>query len=175
MRYGRPESVKPEKEHAAPSPIRSGTSAVYQPSTLVARKIAAGAGADTRMRGGGYGIVKMSAGPACMAQPGRNNRERMTLLRAMGVASACGLDLAGALLLGVPAGLVADSRLRSAPWGGCSSHSSPDPTRPTSLLPQSCARCEPRVARVRHGQGGVCGFDRWPSPVGRSRRWCSCL
>jgi ATP synthase protein I len=52
-----------------------------------------------------------------MAQPGRNNRERMTLLRAMGVASACGLDLAGAILIGVLAGLFADSRLHSAPWG----------------------------------------------------------
>jgi ATP synthase protein I len=52
-----------------------------------------------------------------MAQPGRNKPERMTLLRAMGVASACGLDLASAILIGVLAGLVADSRLHSAPWG----------------------------------------------------------
>ena len=52
-----------------------------------------------------------------MAQPGRNNRERMTLLRAMGVASACGLDLAGAILVGVLAGLFVDGRLHSAPWG----------------------------------------------------------
>jgi ATP synthase protein I len=52
-----------------------------------------------------------------MAQPGRNNRERMTLLRAMGVASACGLDLAGAILVGVLIGRFADSRLHSAPWG----------------------------------------------------------
>jgi ATP synthase protein I len=52
-----------------------------------------------------------------MAQPGRNNRERMTLLRAMGVASACGLDLAGTILIGVLIGLFADSRLHSAPWG----------------------------------------------------------
>jgi ATP synthase protein I len=52
-----------------------------------------------------------------MAQPGWNNRERMTLLRAMGVAGACGLDLASAVLVGVLAGLFADSRLHSAPWG----------------------------------------------------------
>jgi ATP synthase protein I len=52
-----------------------------------------------------------------MAQLGRNNRERIMLLRAMGVASACGLDLAGAILIGVLAGLVTDSRLHSAPWG----------------------------------------------------------
>ena len=41
----------------------------------------------------------------------------MTLLRAMGVASACGLDLAGTILIGVLIGLFADSRLHSAPWG----------------------------------------------------------
>jgi F0F1-type ATP synthase assembly protein I len=52
-----------------------------------------------------------------MRQPDRNTRERMTLLRAMGVASACGLDIAGSLLLGVMAGLVVDGHLRSAPWG----------------------------------------------------------
>ena len=52
-----------------------------------------------------------------MAQPGRNNREGIRLLRAMGVASACGLDLAGAILIGVLAGLFADRRLHTAPWG----------------------------------------------------------
>ena len=52
-----------------------------------------------------------------MGQPGRNNRERMTLLRAMGVVSACGLDIAGSTLIGVLAGLFADSHLHSAPWG----------------------------------------------------------
>jgi ATP synthase protein I len=52
-----------------------------------------------------------------MVQPGGNKRERMTLLRAMGVASACGLDLATGILVGVLVGLFADSRLHSAPWG----------------------------------------------------------
>ena len=47
----------------------------------------------------------------------RHNRERITLLRAMGVASACGLDLAGAVLIGVLAGLFVDRHLHSAPWG----------------------------------------------------------
>ena len=52
-----------------------------------------------------------------MGQPGGNNREHTTLLRAMGVVSACGLDIAGSILIGVLAGLFADSRLHSAPWG----------------------------------------------------------
>src|SRR5437773_1710002 len=63
------------------------------------------------------GIVKVSARLAFMGQPGGNNRERTTLLRAMGVASACGLDIVGSILIGVLAGLFADSRLHSAPWG----------------------------------------------------------
>jgi F0F1-type ATP synthase assembly protein I len=47
----------------------------------------------------------------------RNNRERSTLLRAMGVVSACGLDLALSVLVGVLAGLFVDARLHSSPWG----------------------------------------------------------
>ena len=45
------------------------------------------------------------------------NRGRTTLLRAMGVASACGLDIAGSVLVGVLAGLLADGHFHSAPWG----------------------------------------------------------
>jgi ATP synthase protein I len=52
-----------------------------------------------------------------MGQPDKDKRERMTLLRAMGVVSACGLDLAGSILIGVLAGLVTDRHLHSAPWG----------------------------------------------------------
>ena len=53
-----------------------------------------------------------------MGQPGRNNRERTTLLRAMGVVSACGLDIAGAVLIGVRyRAFFADRHLHSAPWG----------------------------------------------------------
>lgn len=47
----------------------------------------------------------------------QNTHERWTLLRAMGVASACGLDIAGSVLIGVLAGLFADNHLHSAPWG----------------------------------------------------------
>jgi F0F1-type ATP synthase assembly protein I len=53
-----------------------------------------------------------------MGQPERKrDEERRALLRAMGVASACGLDIALSVLIGVLAGLFADDHLRSAPWG----------------------------------------------------------
>jgi len=52
-----------------------------------------------------------------MDQRQRNERERVTLLRAMGVVSVCGLDIAVLILIGVLAGLFADSHLHSAPWG----------------------------------------------------------
>lgn len=52
-----------------------------------------------------------------MGQQRDNNKERITLLRAMGVASACGLDLAASVLIGVLAGLFVDSHLHSSPWG----------------------------------------------------------
>jgi len=47
----------------------------------------------------------------------RNDQERATLLRAIGVMSVCGLDVAVCILVGVLAGLFADSHLHSAPWG----------------------------------------------------------
>jgi F0F1-type ATP synthase assembly protein I len=47
----------------------------------------------------------------------RNNRERITLLRAMGVVSACGLDVAVCILIGVWLGLTADEHFHSTPWG----------------------------------------------------------
>ncbi|HZS93003.1 MAG TPA: AtpZ/AtpI family protein [Chloroflexota bacterium] len=52
-----------------------------------------------------------------MGQQQRNDRERVTLLRAMGVVSVCGLDLAVLILIGVLAGRFADSQLHSSPWG----------------------------------------------------------
>lgn len=47
----------------------------------------------------------------------RQNTERVTLLRAMGVVSACGLDLAVSVLIGILAGLFVDAHLHSSPWG----------------------------------------------------------
>jgi len=52
-----------------------------------------------------------------MGQKNNDDRERRALLRAMGVVTACGLDIAVLILVGVLAGLVADSHLHSAPWG----------------------------------------------------------
>jgi ATP synthase protein I len=52
-----------------------------------------------------------------MNQHERNDRERVTLLRAMGVVSVCGLDLALLILIGVLAGRFVDSKLHSTPWG----------------------------------------------------------
>jgi len=42
---------------------------------------------------------------------------RSTLLKAMGVVTVCGLDIAVLILLGVLAGAFVDDRLHSSPWG----------------------------------------------------------
>ncbi len=42
---------------------------------------------------------------------------RSTLLKAMGVVTVCGLDIAVLTLLGILAGAFVDDRLRSSPWG----------------------------------------------------------
>ena len=46
-----------------------------------------------------------------------NTNERTTLLKAMGVVTACGLDIAVLILIGVLAGAYVDGRLHSSPWG----------------------------------------------------------
>jgi len=43
--------------------------------------------------------------------------ERTTLLKAMGAITACGLDCAILVLIGVLAGNLVDGRLHSSPWG----------------------------------------------------------
>ena len=52
-----------------------------------------------------------------MDEKRRGDRERSTLLRAMGVISVLGLDIAASILVGVLAGLFVDGRLHTAPWG----------------------------------------------------------
>jgi len=50
----------------------------------------------------------------------QNNRnERSTLLKAkaMGVATACGHDIAVSILVGILAGTFVDGQLHSSPWG----------------------------------------------------------
>ncbi len=46
-----------------------------------------------------------------------NTNERATLLKAMGVVTACGLDIAVLILVGILAGAYVDGRLHSSPWG----------------------------------------------------------
>ncbi len=52
-----------------------------------------------------------------MDEERRKDRERSTLLKAMGVVSVCGLDIAASILVGVLAGLFVDGRLHTAPCG----------------------------------------------------------
>ena len=42
---------------------------------------------------------------------------RSTLLKAMGVVTVCGLDIAALILLGILLGAFVDDRLHSSPWG----------------------------------------------------------
>ncbi len=52
-----------------------------------------------------------------MGRQHNTSNERTTLFKAMGVITACGLDSAVLVLIGVLAGNLVDGRLHSSPWG----------------------------------------------------------
>jgi F0F1-type ATP synthase assembly protein I len=52
-----------------------------------------------------------------MGQRRDKEGERWALLRAMGVVTACGLDIAVLIVIGILAGMFVDGRLHSSPWG----------------------------------------------------------